>query len=156
MSSCIRAFTCGVWQCKAWLDASSAEIALGNYHKASLALKRAQHIVDIIPDKSCLRHIAANKGLVYRELHEFEQALDAFQLHLALTLQTGDKRQEGVAKGNIAQVLHLLERNEEALIWHQQHLDLAIETSDEAAQATICSNLGVCAAASNDLHLALT
>ena len=87
-------------------------------------------------------------GIAYRNLGQYQQAIDFHQQHLAIAQEIGDRAGEGRALNNLGVAHRNLGQYQQAIDLYQQQLAIAQEIGDRAGEGRALGNLGI---AYNDL-----
>jgi CHAT domain-containing protein/Flp pilus assembly protein TadD len=83
-----------------------------------------------------------NLGIQQYRLGQLDEALESWQLALALYQAAGNRQDEGTVLGNIGVIYHSLGQYEQATEFFRQHLEISREISDLVGTVRALGNLG--------------
>ncbi len=114
-----------------------------NDSQDSLAMleKRLTQAIEI-KDKREEGYLYSNIGDVYRNLEDYDQALEYYEKHLAIAQEIQDRYREGQLFGQLGEVLYFQSEYAKALDRHESHLTIALETKDKWGERQSLTNLG--------------
>ena len=81
--------------------------------------------------------------MVYRELGDFNQAIEYYKQYLSIAKELGDRADEGRTYDNLGMVYQTLDDFNQAIEYFKQHLSIAKELGDRADEGSAYNNLGM-------------
>ena len=81
--------------------------------------------------------------MAYHSLGEYRRAIEFYEHDLAIARETGDRRAEGKALGNLGIGYHALGDYRRAIEFYEQDLAIARETRDRQGEGTTLWNLSL-------------
>ncbi|MGJ3251911.1 MAG: tetratricopeptide repeat protein [Elainellaceae cyanobacterium] len=84
-----------------------------------------------------------NLGIAYRNLGDYQQAIDLYEQYLAIAREIGDRRGEGNALGNLGLAYWSLGDYPQAIDLYEQQLVIAREIGDRRGEGNALGNLGI-------------
>ncbi len=120
-----------------WLEASAkAGHKLGHRADEGMALGNLGNAY------SDLGETRRDLGETRRDLGETRRAIDYYEQHLEIARETGDRRGEGTALGNLGFAYKILGETRRAIEYYEQALEIKRETGDRHGEGTTLGNLG--------------
>jgi tetratricopeptide (TPR) repeat protein len=95
-------------------------------------------------------------GIAFKNLGNFEKALDLYKLQLSLAREISERQVEGDALSNIGNVLLSTGRLSEAILYHQSAIDIYRELENRRYEAISTFNLAVAYAENGDYAQAIS
>ena len=83
-----------------------------------------------------------NLGITYRNLGNFQKAIEYHEKHLKITKEIGYIDREGMAYANLGITYDSLGNFQKAIEYHEKHLKIAKEVGDRSGEGRACGNLG--------------
>jgi CHAT domain-containing protein/Tfp pilus assembly protein PilF len=84
-----------------------------------------------------------NLGIVYRNLGQYERAINFYEQRLVIAREIGDRRGEGDTLGNLGVAYWSLGQYERAIDFYEQSLAIAREFGNRQGEANALGNLGI-------------
>jgi tetratricopeptide (TPR) repeat protein len=94
-------------------------------------------------------------GIAYRNLGDFNKAIEYHAQHLAIAKEVGDRAGEGKAYGNLGNAYQSQGDYAKAIEYHTLHLAIAKEVGDRAGEGRAYANLGIAYDAQGDFNKAI-
>jgi tetratricopeptide (TPR) repeat protein len=94
-------------------------------------------------------------GVCYRNLGDYQKAIDHHQQSLDIAREIGDRQDEGNALGNIGNCYSSLGDYQKAIEHYQRSLDIAREIGDRRGEGISLGNIGACYSSLGDYQKAI-
>jgi len=109
---------------------------------ARLLVELHRRLIGQLSDPAQKRVNLGYLGLAYGDLGQMEQAIDHHQQALAISRETGSRRDEGADLGSLGNAYYLLGQTEQAIDHYQQALAIAREIGYRLGEGNHLGNLG--------------
>ncbi|XP_066294360.1 tetratricopeptide repeat protein 28-like isoform X1 [Branchiostoma lanceolatum] len=125
------------------INVGYAYLSMEETDQATSHFDTALHMAQQIEDPHGQMQACFCLGDVHMEqLHSPRTAIPYHELYLALTIQLGEKSEEGLAYNRLGQAYYEMSEFGEALGWYQKQLKMGQENGDDAEQINAQSNVG--------------
>ena len=84
-----------------------------------------------------------NLGVAYKNLGDFQKAIEYHERHLKISKEVGDRAGEGRAYCNLGNAYDILGHFQKAIEYHEKDLKISKEMGDRAGEGGAYGNLGV-------------
>jgi len=115
----------------------------GNFQEALIKWKDGLTLAEQGGNKTYIRAFAANIGLAYAGLSEYEKALTFYEKALKINREIDDKKNAAINMNNIGVVYKDLGHYDKALEYYKEALAIRRDSKDRRSEANIMSNIGV-------------
>lgn len=118
----------------------------GDFPAALVKWKEAFALAEKVGDKRLINVFAANIGLAYAGLAEYEKAIKYYEKALRMQQETKDQKGAAISLNNIGAAWKNLGRHDKALKYYRQALVIRRKNGDVGGEARILSNMGALSA----------
>jgi len=115
----------------------------GRFNEALKALNEARHRLTKLDQPITVALIWHRTGIAYQEMHQHDEAEDAYRRSLAITVQLGDREGEALTLVQLGSLYLELSRTEEAVIFYRQAAYRYFEVGDKLREGRARTNLGI-------------
>lgn len=126
---------------RAWMVFASVEDLMGRHRAALRSYSQAEQLFGNAQHAMRIR-LLNETGITYKNLGQYETALDYYRRALAAQIQNGDRYGQAVTLHNTAVVFGLLGEHERSLEHYQRSLAIAREINERRGQSVLLGNLG--------------
>ena len=126
---------------RAWMVIASVEDLMGRHRAALRSYSQAERLFGNAQHAMRVR-LLNEIGITYKNLGQYETALDYYRRALAAQIENGDRYGQAVTLHNTAVVYGHLGEAERALEHYQRSLVIAREINERRGQSVLLGNLG--------------
>jgi tetratricopeptide (TPR) repeat protein len=130
--------------CSNYPDAGTYILNLRQHPRESISwLERALDAVRAVNDLSAEAYYLNNLGLAYKNLGEFQRAIQCYEQQLIIVRESRDRRGESHALNNLGTAYSLMGESQRAIEFYQQALSIKREINDQRGEGVALGNLGL-------------
>ncbi|NOY68237.1 MAG: CHAT domain-containing protein [Deltaproteobacteria bacterium] len=114
----------------------------GDFPAALAKWQEAFLLAEKVGDKRLINIFAANIGLAYAGLSEYEKAIEYYEKALQMQQETGNQKGAAISLNNIGSAYKNLGRHNKALEYYRRALAIRHKNGDTGGEARILANMG--------------